>query len=94
MCDWSQTVVFTNGVVDNCRIAQAASGVMGARSYLGREDFPIGVGWAGRMGPVRGAYGEAAVIIHRLAGTIDEEDLRVGFITTVCVQSILQLSTF
>ena len=40
----------------------------------------------------REAYGEAAVIIHRLAQTIDEEELRVGFLTAVPVQSILEIS--
>jgi hypothetical protein len=34
------------------------------------------------------AYGETAVIIHRLAGTIDDEGLREGFLAAVSVQSI------
>jgi hypothetical protein len=31
---------------------------------------------------------------HRLAETIDEEDLRVGFLTAVPVQAILELAAF
>jgi len=46
----------------------------------------------GEEGKAQQAYQEAAVIIHRLAETIDEEDLRVGYLTAVCVQSILEKS--
>jgi tetratricopeptide (TPR) repeat protein len=34
----------------------------------------------GEEAQARQVYEEAAVIIHRLAGTIDEEDLRAGFL--------------
>ncbi|MFZ0545614.1 MAG: hypothetical protein WAM60_09250 [Candidatus Promineifilaceae bacterium] len=38
------------------------------------------------------AYQKAAVIIHRLADTIDEEDLREGYLSANLVRSILELS--
>jgi hypothetical protein len=40
----------------------------------------------------RQAYQEAAIIIHHLAETIDEDGLREGFLTAVSVQSVLALS--
>jgi hypothetical protein len=40
----------------------------------------------------RQAYQDAAVIIHRLADTIDDDELREGFLTAVPVQSVLALS--
>ena len=46
----------------------------------------------GEEAQARQAYGEAGTIIHRLAETIDEEDLRVGFMTAVPVRSILKQS--
>ncbi len=36
------------------------------------------------------AYKEAAVIIHRLADTIDEEDLRADFLAAGPVRSVLE----
>ena len=38
------------------------------------------------------AYQDAAVIIHRLAETIDEEDLRAGFLAADPVRSVLEIS--
>ena len=62
------------------------------------EEWPI-LGELGRLYAARGeegqaqqAYQEAGTIIYRLAETIDEDDLRVGFITAVPGQSILALS--
>jgi hypothetical protein len=49
-------------------------------------------GALGGLYAARGAYGEAGTIIHRLAETIDEEDLRVGFLTADPVRSILEIS--
>ncbi|MFQ5421540.1 MAG: tetratricopeptide repeat protein, partial [Anaerolineae bacterium] len=40
----------------------------------------------------RQVYKDAAVIIHRLAETIDDDNLRVGFLTAVSVQSILEIN--
>jgi hypothetical protein len=60
------------------------------------EEWPI-LGELGRLYDEQGdeemareAYGEARTIIHRLAETIDEEALQVGFLTAAPVQSILQ----
>ena len=38
------------------------------------------------------AYNEAAVIIHRLAETIDEEELQEGFLAAGPIRSILETS--
>ena len=46
----------------------------------------------GEMVKAREAYGEAGVIIRRLAETIDDEGLREGFETAVSIQSILEKS--
>ncbi|MFQ5434336.1 MAG: hypothetical protein ACE5FD_05615, partial [Anaerolineae bacterium] len=62
------------------------------------EEWPILGALGGLYGEqgedvkAREAYGEAAVIIHRLAETIDDEALRVGYLTAVPVQSILEVS--
>ncbi|HUM68936.1 MAG TPA: hypothetical protein PLK31_08835 [Chloroflexota bacterium] len=40
------------------------------------------------------AYGEASVIIRRLAGTIEDEGVREGFMTAVAMYTILELPTF
>ena len=39
-------------------------------------------------------YKAAAILIHRLAGTIDEEDLRAGFLTAMPVRALLALNEF
>lgn len=61
------------------------------------EEWPI-LGELGRFYGERGekvkaqeAYGEAAVIINRLAKTIDEEDLRAGFLAADPVRSVLEM---
>ena len=46
----------------------------------------------GEMVKAREAYGEAGVIIRRLAETIDDEGLREGFLVAVSIQSILEKS--
>ena len=46
----------------------------------------------GKEAKSREAYKKAGTIIHRLAGTIDDEGLREGFLTAVPIQSILQHS--
>lgn len=46
----------------------------------------------GEIAQAQQAYGEAAVIIHRLAETIDEEALRVGFLAANPVRSIMEMS--
>ena len=68
-----------------------------SRPRPGTGDWAAGGGMAdfgalGGLYAARGAYGEAGTIIHRLAETIDEEELRVGFLTAVSVQSVLALS--
>lgn len=62
------------------------------------EEWPI-LGVLGELYAERDAevmaqqtYKDATVIIHRLAETIDEEELRVGYLTAVSVQSILKQS--
>ncbi len=62
------------------------------------EEWPI-LGELGRLYAERGeekkareAYGEAAVIIQRLAETIDDEGLREGFLTAVSIQTVLEQS--
>ena len=47
----------------------------------------------GEMGLSREAYREAAKIIHDLAETIEDEELREGFLSAVSVQTILQHET-
>ncbi|MFO7679138.1 MAG: BTAD domain-containing putative transcriptional regulator [Chloroflexota bacterium] len=44
----------------------------------------------GEMAQAREAYQEAANVIHRLAETIDEDGLRMGFLTAVPVRSVLE----
>jgi tetratricopeptide (TPR) repeat protein len=44
----------------------------------------------GEMAQAREACREAANLIHRLAETIDEDELRVGFLTAVPVRSVLE----
>jgi DNA-binding SARP family transcriptional activator len=68
---------------------------------LAREMGLPGEEWSilGELGELYGAlgeevkarevYGEAGVIIHRLADTIDDEGLREGFLTAVSIQTIL-----
>lgn len=46
----------------------------------------------GEEARARGAYGEAEAIIHSLAETIDEDDLRVGFLTAESVRTVLETS--
>lgn len=46
----------------------------------------------GEQAQAQAAYREAAALIHRLAATIDEESLRVGFLATLPIQSILEKS--
>jgi tetratricopeptide (TPR) repeat protein len=62
------------------------------------EAWPI-LGELGKLYAAQGenergqeAYEEAGSIIHHLAETIDEEELRVGFLTAVSVQATLQQS--
>jgi len=49
-------------------------------------------GELGEQAMAREAYGEAGVIIRRLAETIDEVALREGFVTAVSVRSVLEAS--
>lgn len=44
----------------------------------------------GQQARARGAYREASVIIHKLAGTIGEKALRVGFLAADPVRPILE----
>jgi hypothetical protein len=60
------------------------------------EEWPI-LGALGRLYAERGeevqaqqAYKDAAVIIHRLAETIDEEALRLGFLAAGPVRLVLE----
>jgi len=46
----------------------------------------------GEKQKARQSYQDAAVIIHRLAETIDEEDLRTGFLVADPVRAVLELS--
>jgi tetratricopeptide (TPR) repeat protein len=62
------------------------------------EEWPI-LAELGRLYAAQGedakakaAYGETAVIIRRLAETIEDEGLREGFLTAVSVNSILEIS--
>lgn len=45
-----------------------------------------------KMAQAQQTYQEAAIIIQRLAETIDEADLREGYLTAIPVQSILEKS--
>ena len=72
--------MFKNGVADNYRVAQAASSVMGACSYLGREIFPISVWRAdGRVGRMHHYLMEASRIVRAFCGAY----------TAVSVQAVL-----
>ena len=62
------------------------------------EEWPI-LGELGKLYAAQGetergqaAYGQAAVIIRRLADTIEDMELREGFVTAVSIRSILALS--
>lgn len=84
-------------------VAQAISHLEAALALaqemgLPGEAWPI-LGELGRLYAERGeeaqarkAYGEAGVIIRRLAETIDDEGVREGFMTAVSVRSVLEAS--
>ena len=62
------------------------------------EEWPI-LGELGRLYAVQGeevmaqqAYQDATVIIHRLAETIDEDELRAGFLAAGPVRAVLMVS--
>jgi tetratricopeptide (TPR) repeat protein len=44
----------------------------------------------GEDGKAKQAYGEAAIIIQQLAETVDEDGLRVGYLTAIPVCSVLE----
>lgn len=46
----------------------------------------------GEEGKAKQAYGKAAKIVHSLAKTIDEEDLRAGYVAAAPVQAVLEKS--
>jgi len=48
----------------------------------------------GEQTQAQAAYKAASILIHRLAGTIDEEDLQTGFLTALPVRALLALNEF
>ena len=87
-----------DGDHDLAKMHLEAALVLAQRIGLPGEEWPIG-GDLGRLfvehdeqAKAQRAYQEAAVIIHRLAKTIAEEDLRAGFLAATPIRSILEQS--
>jgi tetratricopeptide (TPR) repeat protein len=81
-------------------VAQAISHLQAALALaqeigLPGEEWPILAALGGLYSEqgkdvkARGAYGEAGTIIHRLAETIDDEELRAGFVSAEPIRSVL-----
>ncbi len=87
-----------NGDLDRAISHLQAALVLAQQIGLPGEEWPI-LDELGKLYRVQGeqtkakqAYREAAVIIHHLAETIDEDDLRVGFLAAGPVRSVLEMS--